>query len=100
MGELKLQPVLGDLISRAGVSALGSRGAARVQRYVVSQREYQPLAGLPGWLTAKCDERFRGGIVVNEHDVHVRKVFDITEPALIEHRHGYIFLGSGLVRGR
>ena len=69
-----------------------------MQRYVVSQREYQPLAGLPGWLTAKCDERFRGGIVVNEHDVHVRKVFDITEPALIEHRHGYVFLGSGLVR--
>ena len=76
----------------------GRRGRLVCSVTSSSQREYQPLAGLPGWLTAKCDERFRGGITVNEHDVHVRKVFDITEPALIEHRHGYVFLGSGLVR--
>ena len=31
-----------------------------------------------------------------EHDVHVHKLFDITEPALVEHRHGYVFLRSGL----
>jgi len=84
-------------LSDAGVAAFGRAGTTRAQRYVVAGHEYRPFTGLPEWLATRSeDHKFLADICEMEHDVHVHKVFDITEPALIEHRHGYVFLRSGL----
>ena len=59
----------------------------------------RPFEGLPHWLSSRTEDRgFLADIATLEADVHEHKVFDIREPALLEHRHGYAFLRSGLVQ--
>jgi Glycosyltransferase 61 len=90
---------VGATVSRAGVGALSHVSTARAQRYVVAEELYRPFEGLPNWLSSRTDDRgFLADIATLEADVHEHKVFDIREPALLEHRHGYAFLKSGLVQ--
>jgi len=66
---------------------------------MVAQERYCPFEGLPGWLAARTDDdAFVANVGSLEHQVREHKVFDIREPALLEHRRGYAFLRSGLVR--
>src|SRR4051794_5665548 len=86
-------------VGHVGEISLSRLGTARVQRYVVSHEVYRPFIGLPDWLSSRTDsEWFVGRIATVEHDEHVHKVFDIREPALIEHRHGFVFVRAGLDR--
>ena len=69
------------------------------QRYVVAEERYQPFEGLPRWLASRTEDHgFLANITTFEPDVHEHKVFDIRRPALLEHRHGYTFLRSGLMQ--
>ena len=91
--------LVGATVSRAGVGALSHVSTARAQRYVVAEERYQPFEGLPRWLASRTEDRgFVADIATLEADVHEHKVFDIREPVLLEHRHGYAFLRSGLVQ--
>jgi len=86
-------------VSRAGVGALSHVSTPRVQRYVVAEEHYRPFEGLPHWLASRTEDRaFLADLATLEVDVHEHKVFDIREPVLLEDRHGYAFLRSGLVR--
>jgi hypothetical protein len=86
------------MVSRIGSGALAPVASARVQRYVVARTGYQPFEGLPAWLAPRSDDdAFVTNIGELEHCVQEHKVFDIQEPALLEHRRGYAFLRSGLV---
>ena len=90
---------VGATVSRAGVGALSHISTARAQRYVVAEEHYRPFEGLPHWLSSRTgDQGFLADIATLEADVHEHKVFDIREPVLLEHRHGYAFLRSGLVQ--
>ena len=86
-------------VSGVGVGALSRVSGARAERYVVARDRYRPFEGLPEWLAPRTDD---DALVANigslERQVWEHKVFDIHEPALLEHRRGYAFLRSGLVR--
>ncbi len=98
---LRAQPFserLRTLVSRIGVGALRPVASARAQRYVVEQTRYRPFEGLPAWLAPRSDDdTFVSNFGELEHRVQEHKVFDIREPALLEHRRGYTFLRSGLL---
>jgi hypothetical protein len=94
-----LQELLRTAVSRVGLGPLSQVSSARVERYVVAQERYRPFEGLPEWLTSRSDDaQFVANIRELEERVLEHKVFDIREPALLEHRRGYAFLRSGLVR--
>jgi hypothetical protein len=93
-----LRDRVGDGLSRAGAGALSRISTARAQRYVVTEARYRPFAGLPGWLATRTDDgELLTRVADLESDTHEHKVFDIREPALLEHRRGYAFLRSGLL---
>ena len=81
------------------MGALSHISTARAQRYLVAEERYRPFEGLPHWLSSRTEDRgLPADIATLEADVHEHKVFDIREPVLLEHRHGYAFLRSGLIQ--
>jgi len=86
-------------VARTGARALSPVASARAQRYVVAHTRYRPFEGLPAWLAERSDDdAYVANVGELEPRVLEHKVFDIREPALLEHRSGYAFLRSGLVQ--
>jgi hypothetical protein len=74
-------------------------GERRVQRYV-KEATYYPIRGLGDWVASRSDDR---GVVADairpfDGDVYRTRTIDIREPALLEHRRGYVFLRHGVYR--
>ena len=86
------------MVSRIGVGALHrSPALERSATSSLGRAIGHSRACQRGWRPRSDDAAFVTNIGELEHRVLEHKVFDIREPALLEHRRGYVFLRSGLV---